>query len=81
MNSLCAVIAAWRNASQRSRVGVGMNRSARGLSVKRFERSNKLDSALYKKRSSYGPPNVLDLTTTTLLQISKFLPYELPMIL
>ena len=28
--------------------GVGMNRSARGGSVKRFERSNGLDTALYK---------------------------------
>ena len=30
MNSLCAVIAAWLNVSEGSRVGVGMNRSARG---------------------------------------------------
>ena len=29
VNSLLAVIAAWLNASQRSRVGVGMIRSAR----------------------------------------------------
>ena len=36
------------NASKRSRVGVGMNRSARGGSVKRFERSNGLDTVLYK---------------------------------
>ena len=28
INSFCTVIAAWRNASQRSQVGVGMNRSA-----------------------------------------------------
>ena len=28
--------------------GVGMNRSARGGKVKRFERSNGLDTALYK---------------------------------
>ena len=28
--------------------GVGMNRSAREESVKRFERSNGLDTALYK---------------------------------
>ena len=34
---------------RRSRVGVGMNRSAReGKSVKRFERSNGPDIALYK---------------------------------
>ena len=39
----------WKNASRRSRVGVGMNRSAReGKSVKRFERSNGPDIALYK---------------------------------
>ena len=38
-----------KSTSRRSRVGVGMNRSAReGKSVKRFERSNGLDTALYK---------------------------------
>ena len=30
VNSLCALMAEWLNASQRSRVGVRMNRSARG---------------------------------------------------
>ena len=41
-------------ASRRSRVGVGMNRSARDAkSVKRFERSNGLDIALYKKNYLY----------------------------
>ena len=30
MSSLLAVVAAWLNASQRSRNGLGMNRSARG---------------------------------------------------
>ena len=43
------------NASRRSRVGVGMNRSAGGGggggSVKRFERSNGLDIAVYKKQT------------------------------
>ena len=48
MNSLYAVIAAWLNASQRSRDGVGMNRSARGFSVKHFEQSQGLDTAFYK---------------------------------
>ena len=47
-NSLRAVIAAWLNASQRSRNGVVMNRSARGWSAKRFEQSQGLDTALYK---------------------------------
>ena len=45
--------AAWLECSRRSRVGVGMNRSARRgsvKSVKRFERSNGLDTALYKKK-------------------------------
>ena len=38
-----------RNCCLRSRVGVGMNRSAReGKSVKRFERSDGLDTVLYK---------------------------------
>ena len=46
MNSLRAVIAAWLKAFQRSRVGVGMNRSAIGRSVKRFEHSQGLDTAL-----------------------------------
>ena len=37
------------NASQQSRVGVGMNRfDAGGYSVNRFERSSGLDIALYK---------------------------------
>ena len=49
MNSLCAVAAAWLNASQRSRVDAGMNRYARGQSLKRFERSNGLDTMRYKK--------------------------------
>ena len=39
----------WLNASQRSRVGVRMNRSVRGCEVKCFEQSNGLDNALYKK--------------------------------
>ena len=30
MNSICAVIAAWLNASQRNQDGVGINKSARG---------------------------------------------------
>ena len=38
-NSLRAVIAAWLNASQRCQVGFGMNRPARGWSVKRFGQS------------------------------------------
>ena len=39
-----------RMASRRSRVGVGMNTglSGRATSVKRFERSNGMDTALYK---------------------------------
>ena len=41
----CVTVQREKNASHRSRVGVGMNRSAR---VKRFERSNGLDTALYK---------------------------------
>ena len=44
-SSLRTIIAVWLNASQRSRVDVGMNRSA---IVKRFKRSNGLDTALYK---------------------------------
>ena len=48
MNSPHRLIAAWLSASQRSQVGVGMNRSARIGSVKRFERSNRLDTVLYK---------------------------------
>ena len=48
MNRLHAVIAVWLNASQRSLVGVGMNRSGRRRSVKCFERSNGLDTSLYK---------------------------------
>ena len=32
-----AIIAAWLKASQRSRVGVGMNSFARGRNVKHFE--------------------------------------------
>ena len=48
VNSLCAVITAWLNASQRSRFVDGMNRSARGQNVKHFERSNGLDTALHK---------------------------------
>ena len=40
-----AVIAVWLNASQRSRVGVTINRSTR---VKRFEQSNILYVVLYK---------------------------------
>ena len=47
-SNLCAVIAAWLNASKRSRDGIGMNRSDRGLSVKHVEQSKGLDTALYK---------------------------------
>ena len=43
----------WLDASQRSRDGVWVNRSVRELSVKRFERSWGLDSALYKKLPFY----------------------------
>ena len=46
-NSLRAVSTAWLNASQINRGGVGTNRSARGLSVKRFEQSQGLDTELY----------------------------------
>ena len=46
-----AVISTWLNSSQRSRVGVLMNKSARGWSVKRFELSNGLDTALHKTYS------------------------------
>ena len=46
VNSLCAVIALWLNASQRRRVDVGMNTPARWLSVKCTELSNGLDTAL-----------------------------------
>ena len=48
MNGLRAVTAALLNASQRSRVGVEMNRSTSGRSVKRCGRSYGLDAALYK---------------------------------
>ena len=34
MNSLCALITAWLNASQRSQVGGGVNRFARGWGVR-----------------------------------------------
>ena len=47
-NSLRPVIASWLNASQASRDGVGMNRSAGGRSLKHFEQSQGLDTALYK---------------------------------
>ena len=47
-NSLRAAIAAWMNTSQRSWDGFGMNRSARGWSVKRFEQSYGPDTVLYK---------------------------------
>ena len=47
-NSLRAAIAAWLNTSQRSWYGLGMNRSARVWSVKRFEQSYGPDTALYK---------------------------------
>ena len=47
MNSLRVVIAVKLNASPRGRVGVRMNRSARGRSVERFEWSNGLDSVPY----------------------------------
>ena len=47
MNSRCA-IAAWLECFQEKQVGVGMNRSARGGKCKLFERSNGLDTALYK---------------------------------
>ena len=47
-NSLRAAIAAWLNTSQRSWDGLGMNRSASGWSVKRFEQSYGPDTALYK---------------------------------
>ena len=39
------------NASQR--VGVRMNRSARGQSVKRFEQSKRLDTALYIPKTHF----------------------------
>ena len=48
MDCFRTVIAAWLNASRRTNVGVGMNRSVRGASVKHFERSIGLDTALYK---------------------------------
>ena len=38
------VIAEWLNASQRSQVGIGLNRSARGRSVKCFEKSQGQDT-------------------------------------
>ena len=47
-----SAVSQWVNggvAIKRSRVGVGMNRSARGWTVKRFERSNGLDTVLNKK--------------------------------
>ena len=47
-NCLCICIVVWLNASQRSQVGVGINKSAQRCSVKRFERSNRLDTVLYK---------------------------------
>ena len=45
MNSPRAVFAVWLNASQRSPFGAVMNRSAKDTSVKRFERSDGLDTA------------------------------------
>ena len=48
VNILRASLLHGYNVSRRSRVGVGMNRSARGWSVKRFERSNWLDTGLHK---------------------------------
>ena len=48
MNGLHAVIEVWLNASKRSRFGVRIKMSAGGRSVKRFERSNGLDIALFK---------------------------------
>ena len=42
------VLETWLNASQRSQVGVEMNMSAMGWSMKGFEQSNGLHTALYK---------------------------------
>ena len=49
MNSLCAVIAGWLNASQSSRVGVGINRFAMtwAMKCKHSEQSIRLDTTLY----------------------------------
>ena len=48
INSRCAEIAAWLNDNLRGRDGVGMNIPATGRSVKRFEQSQGLDTALHK---------------------------------
>ena len=47
VTKLILMFAMWLNGSQRSRV-VGMNTSARGWSVRLFEWSDGLDTALYK---------------------------------
>ena len=52
--SLCAVIAAWLNSSQRSLVGFWLDASATGWSVNRSERSNRLDTALRFNYSRLG---------------------------
>ena len=47
-SSFRELIAAWLNTSRRSRDGVRLNRFAGEESVKRFEQSCGLDTALYK---------------------------------
>ena len=52
MTSICVVSVTWLNASQRSQV-VGLNRSTKDdTCVKCFDRSDGLDTALYKKFTS-----------------------------
>ena len=56
VSSLRATIAAWMNASQRSQVSVGMNRSARGVKCKALRACNGLGTALYKNIPFYYIP-------------------------
>ena len=68
-NILCILITAWQNASLRSRDGVGMNR---GCSVKCFEQSQGLDTALCKNIPFHDCTNYvfqqLFITTTNVIR-------------
>ena len=53
MNSRRTIVAMWLNASQKSSVDVEMHRSPMGRSVRRFDRSNTQDAALYIYNTFY----------------------------
>ena len=60
VDSLCAVIATWLNASQRYRVGVGINTE---WNVNRFERSYGLDTAIYVPLLYFNLPRMSHFQT------------------